>query len=141
MWWEGKHRRTVNPYNAEDYRKHTYALLSRDIRRLAAKVHCADIDASAMKVIDTALEQIEGRVWLMSFHDPATGGLIEDEDTYSWGGRVTTTITWGGGFATLVHSPDPNDETGGEADELAEEMWPTGADEPPCISPEIDSED
>jgi hypothetical protein len=32
----------------------------------------------------------------------------------------------GDGYATLVHSPHPNDETGVAAEELSEEMWPTG---------------
>lgn len=44
---------------------------------------------------------------------------------------MTTTIAWGDGYATLVHSPDPDDETSGEAEELADEFWPAGADEPP----------
>ncbi len=87
-------------YNAGDSRKHLYAL--------------------------TALDQLETRVWLMAFHDPASGSLIKDENVYCDGRPVTTTIGWGGGFATLVHSPDPNDETGVAAEELSEEVWPTG---------------
>jgi hypothetical protein len=62
----------------------------------------------------------------MSFHDPASGVLIRDQDVYSDGRPVTTTIDWGNGFATLAHSPDPKDETGGGAEELSEERWPEG---------------
>jgi hypothetical protein len=62
----------------------------------------------------------------MSFHDPASGVLIREQAVYSDGRPVTSTIDWGDGYATLVHCPDPKDETGGEAKELAEEVWPTG---------------
>jgi hypothetical protein len=117
----------MNAYNVEDHRKHNYALLARDIRRLTAKIHRADIDDEARNVIDTALERLESRLWLMSFYDPASGVLIQDPDVYSDGRPVTTTITWGGGFARLIHSPDPNDETVSEAEELAEERWPEGS--------------
>ncbi len=130
----------MNPCNAEDSRKHMYALLARDIRRLTAKIHRTNID-DARQMIDAALDQLETRVWLLSFHDPASGVLIKDEDVYSDGRPVTTTISWGEGYATLVHGPDPNSETGGAAEELSEEMWPTGPDEPGCNPLETDRED
>jgi serine/threonine protein kinase len=76
--------------------------------------------------------------WLMSFHDPGSNELIQDQDRYSDGRPVTTTISWGGGYATIVHSADPNDETG--AEELAEAHWPTGADDPGCNPLEVDPE-
>ena len=116
----------MNAYNAEDQRKQNYALLARDIRRLTAKIHRADIDDDTLEMIDSALDQLEARVWLMSFHDHVSGGLIRDQDVYSDGRPVTTTISWVEGYATLVHCPDPNDETGGAAEELSEEVWPTG---------------
>ncbi len=116
----------MNAYTAEDGRKHNYALLARDIRRLTAKVHRAEIYGDTLEMIDSALDQLEARVWLMSFHDPARGDLIRDQDVYSDGRPVTTTISWGDGYATLVHCPDPKDETGGVAEELAEEVWPNG---------------
>jgi hypothetical protein len=111
---------------AEDHRKYIYALLARDIRRLTATIHRTDIDDGKREMIDTALEQLETRAWLMSFHDPVSGDLIEDEDVYADGRWVTTRISWGEGYATLVHCPDPNDESGGAAEELAEELWPEG---------------
>jgi hypothetical protein len=116
----------MNSYNAEDHRKHNYALLARDIRRLTAKVHRAEIDGDTLEMIDSALDQLEGRVWLMSFHDPARDDLIRDQDVYSDGRPVTTTISWGEGYATLVHCPDPKEEGGGAAEALSEEVWPTG---------------
>jgi hypothetical protein len=116
----------MNAYTAEDGRKHNYALLARDIRRLTAKIHRADIDDDTRDMIDSALEQLEVRVWLMSFHDPVSDVLIRDQDSSSDGRPVTTTISWGEGYATLVHCPDPNDETGVAAEELSEELWPTG---------------
>jgi hypothetical protein len=131
----------MNAYNAEDSRKHNYALLARDIRRLTAKIHRADIDGDTREMIDSALDRLETRVWLMSFHDPLSGFLIQDQDVYSDGRPVTATISWGDGYAALVHCPDPNDETGVAAEELSEEVWPTGADEPGCNPLEIDRED
>jgi hypothetical protein len=54
-------------------------------------------------------------------HDP-------DDNLYSDGRRVTTTISWGDGFTTLVHSPDPLEDSvsGAGTEELAEELWPEG---------------
>jgi hypothetical protein len=118
----------MNTYNAEDHTKYNYALLGREIRRLTAKVHHANIDNGTTAMIDSALEQLEGRVSLMSFHDPASGRLIQDQDTYSHGGRVTTTINWCDGSATLVHPRDALDdsESGSGPEELTEELWPEG---------------
>jgi hypothetical protein len=106
---------------------------------LAAKVHRTNIDDDTREMIDSALDQLESRVWLLAFHDPATSTLIQDQDRYDDGRPVTTMIDWGQGYATLVHSPDPNDETA--AEELCEERWPAGRDEPPCNPLDIDSED
>jgi hypothetical protein len=113
-------------YLAEDHRKFAYALVSRDIRRLTAFVHRVDINEETLAMIDNALEQLDNRAWLMSFHDPQSGNLIKDEDLYSDGRPVTTTIDWGDGFATLVHCPDlaADKTSGNRADELAEELWP-----------------
>lgn len=120
--------RDVSSYTNEDHRKFVYALIARDIRRLTAKVHRANVDDDTRQMIDAALDQLETRAWLLAFHDRASGDLIPDQDFYSDGRPVTTTISWGDGYATLVHSPDPNDETGGAAEELSEEVWPTGAE-------------
>jgi DNA-binding ferritin-like protein len=72
---EHNHRgRDAHTHTAEDHRKYTYALLARDIRRLTAKIHRANIDADTRQMIDSALEQLESRVWLISFHDPPAAG-------------------------------------------------------------------
>lgn len=115
----------MNVYNADDHRKHNYALLARDIRRLTATIHHSQIDDGRREMIYAALEQLEARVWLTFFHDPVTNTLINDQDEYSDGRPVTTTIGWGNGFATLVHCPDPMDgASGSETDELSDELWP-----------------
>jgi hypothetical protein len=117
----------VNALNAEaeDHRKFDYALVARDIRRLTALIHRADIDDETRDLLDAALEQLEARVWLTSFHDPVRDVLIQDQDTYSDGRPVTTTIDCGSGVATLVHCPDPADGTSRTgAEELSEERWP-----------------
>jgi hypothetical protein len=114
----------MSPDTEEDDRKHNYALLAREIRRLTAKVVRADIDDDTRAMIEAALDQLEARLWLMWLYDPVRKVLIKDQDRYSDGRPVTTTITWGEGYATLVHSPDPTDETGSGAAELAEEVWP-----------------
>lgn len=131
----------MRSYNCDDHKKFMYALCARDIRRLAAMVDRANLDADIRVEMDSALEQLEARLFLFAFADDATGTLVGDVDRYSDGRPVTTTIDWGGAFATLVHSPHPNDETGGEAEELAEEFWPAGADDPGCNPVEIDGED
>ena len=86
----------MSSYTAEDHRKFVYALIARDIRRLAARVHRANMDVDDRNEIAAALEQLESRVWLFAFTD-ATGALINDEDVYSDGRPVTTTIDWGTG--------------------------------------------
>ena len=93
----------MSSYTGEDHRKFVYALIARDIRRLAAKVHRANMDDDRNEIA-AALEQLESRVWLFAFTDP-TGALINEEDVYSDGRPVTTTIDWGDGYATLVHMP------------------------------------
>jgi hypothetical protein len=110
---------------AEDHRKFSHALVSRDIRRLTALIYRADIDDETRAMIDPALEQLEARVWATLLHDPVTNTLIDNQDEYSDSRPVTTTIGWGDGSATLVHCPDPADGTSGsEAEELSEELWP-----------------
>ncbi len=128
MPWNRINEDKMSAYSAEDHRKYHYALLARDIRRLAAKIHRANVDDDTRQMIDTALEQLEARVWLMSFHDPVNDTLIQDQDTYSDGRPVTTTISWGDGYATLVHPPDAldNRESATGTEELAEEIWPEG---------------
>ena len=121
----------MNELNAVDETKYNYALLARDIRRLAALIHRTDIHGPAREPIDHALEKLESRTWLISFVNPASGALVHDQDVYSDGRPVTTAIDWGGGFATLVHCPDPRDETSGDAEELAEELWPDTPWPPP----------
>jgi len=64
--------------------------------------------------------------------DPISGDLIQPEDTYSDGRRVTTTIDWGKGFFTVVNRPDPDEDSVDCAIELIEERWPASTGEPPC---------
>lgn len=115
----------MNAATDSDHRKFAYALIARDLRRLTAFVHRAAIDKRLTDSIDGALEQLEARAWAMFLHDPVCGTQIQDEDVYSDGRPVTTTIDWGDGFATLVHCPDPAAGTSGsQSDELSEELWP-----------------
>jgi hypothetical protein len=115
----------LNAPNSHDHKKFDYALVTRDIRRLTALIHRADIDSGTRAMIDAALEQLEARVWVTLLHDPVTNTLINNQDEYSDGRPVTTTIGWGDGFATLVHRADPADGTSGsEAEELSDELWP-----------------
>ncbi len=118
----------MHTHTAEDHKKYTYALLARDIRSMTANMHRANIDDDTRQMIGTALEQLEARVWLMSFHDPVTGTLIQYQDRYADGRPVTTTISWGDGYATLVHPLDAldNRESATGTEELAEEIWPEG---------------
>jgi hypothetical protein len=120
-----KERIEMGSYPAEDHHKFAYALVARDIRRVAALVHRAEIDDGQRAMIDSALEQLESRCWVMFLYDPFSKVLVQDQDVYSDGRRVTTPVDWGDGFTTLVHYPDPADETNGsEADQLSEERWP-----------------
>lgn len=113
----------MNAPNAHDHKKFDYALVTRDIRRLTALIHRAEIDGATGKFIDAALEQLEARVWMLAFYDPDSEVLIQDQAVYSDGRPVTTTVDWGNGFATLVHCPDPADGTSGsKTDELSEEL-------------------
>jgi hypothetical protein len=80
-------------------------LLARDIRRLTAKIHRANPDDHIRQMIDAAPDQLEARVWVMAFDDPATDSLIQDQDRYADSRPVTTTISWGNGYATLVQQP------------------------------------
>lgn len=52
-----------NPLTAEDYRKFGYALVARDVRRLAALLHQTDIDDGTKVSVDIALSHVEMRVW------------------------------------------------------------------------------
>jgi len=112
--------------NAEDHRKFSYALVARDVRRLTASIHQADIDDQSLVAMGAALDQLEARaVWAMLLYEPANGVLIQDPNAYSDGRPVTTTIDWGDGFATSVHVPDPADgNRDAEAEDLSEERWP-----------------
>jgi hypothetical protein len=114
----------LNAPNSHDHKKFDYALVTRDIRRLTALIHRADIDSGTRAMIDAALEQLEARVWVALLHDPISGVLVQDQDVYSDSRPVTTTINWGDGFATLVHCPDPAEGTSATgAEELQEERW------------------
>jgi hypothetical protein len=80
----------------EDHRKFVYALIGRDIRRLAAVVDRINIPVGARNGIDCALDQLEARVFLLAFADDASGRtLVVDVDRYSDGRPVTTTVDWG----------------------------------------------
>ncbi len=110
---------------ADDHRKFNYGLVARDLRRLTALIHGADIGGGTRAMIDAALEQLEARVWVALLHDPTSDVLMQNQDVYSDGRPVTTTIDYGNGFATLVHCPDPADGTSGsQPDELSEDLWP-----------------
>jgi len=110
---------------AGDHRKFGFALVARDIRRVTALIHRADIDEQQLAMIDAALEQLQARVVWATFIEPAGDVLIEAPRVYSDGRPVTTTIDWGDAFATLVHSPDPAHESSDVKPEgLAEERRP-----------------
>jgi hypothetical protein len=97
----------MNAYNSEDGRKYNYALLARDIRRLTATIQRANIDDDTREMIDAALEQLESRVWLFSFHDPASDVFVHDQNTYLDGRPVTTTLNWGRGIRHPRALPRP----------------------------------
>ena len=84
----------MRSYNCDDHKKFMYALCARDIRRLAAMVDRANLDADIRVEMDSALEQLEARLFLFAFADDATGTLVGDVDRYSDGRPVTTTIDW-----------------------------------------------
>jgi hypothetical protein len=137
----------MTTYTTMDYKKYICALGSRDIRRIAAKVRRANLENDAEKEIMRLLEQAEARLLVGIFFDGADD-TIEDGTslvdgnlgTYSDCRRVTTTIDWGHGYATVVHHPDPQEqETRQDRRELEEEVWPCGDPEPPCLEPEDDT--
>ena len=137
----------MTTYTTMDYKKYICALGSRDIRRIAAKVRRANLENDAEIEIMRLLEQAEARLLVGIFFDGADD-TIEDGTslvdgnlgTYSDGRRVTTTIDWGHGYATVVHHPDPQEqETRQDRRELEEEVWPSGDPEPPCREPEDDT--
>ena len=70
----------MNAPNSHDHKKFDYALVTRDIRRLTALIHRADIDSGTRAMIDAALEQLEARVWVTLLHDPVTNTLINNQD-------------------------------------------------------------
>ena len=107
----------------------------------------ANLENDAKIEIMRLLEQAAARLLVGIFFD-GTDDTIEDGTslvdgnlrTYSDGRRVTTTIDWGHGYATLVHHPDPQEqETREDRRELEEEVWPSADPEPPCREPEDDS--
>jgi hypothetical protein len=109
----------------EDHARFVHALITRDVRRLRAVLDKADLPDATRDQLDNALAQLETRTWALAFHDPVNGILIQDQDTYSDGRPVTTTIDWHDGYTTLVHCPNPADGiNGGESDELSEEVSP-----------------
>ena len=130
-----------------DWKKYIYALGSRDIRRIAAKVCRANLENDAEIEIMRLLEQAEARLLVGIFFDGADD-TIEDGTSlvdgnlgiYSDGRRVTTKIDWGHGYATVVHDPDPQEQdTREDRRELEEEVSPCGDPEPPCLGePEDD---
>ena len=137
----------MTTYSTMDWKKYIFALGSRDIRRIAAKVRRANLEIEAEIEIMRLLEQAAARLLVGIFFDGADdtvedGTSLVDGNlgTYSDGRRVTTRIDWGHGYATIVHHPDPQEqETREDRRELEEEMWPSGDPEPPCRGPGDDT--
>ena len=117
-------------YTTEDGKKHLYALCLRDLRRVYAVMRRLNPDPETELKIACLLEQAEIRLFFAAFVD--TSQWFEDGDnevvvrggTYADGRPVQTRIEWEGGYATIVHPPDPQDEESRpDPNELAEECW------------------
>ena len=115
----------MNSPMADDHKKFAHALVARDVRRLNALIHRADIDGHRLATIETALQKLQLRVTWAMLVDPISDTAIHDPGFYSDGQAVTTMIDWEEGFATLVHSPNSRDvETNATAEALSAERSP-----------------
>ena len=61
----------MTTYTTLDYKKFIYALGTRDVRRMTAKVLRAGLDSGTKNEILCQLEQVEGRLLLAAFFDGA----------------------------------------------------------------------
>lgn len=123
--------------SSEGYGKYFYALGSRSVRRVAAKVYAAaELDAEARIAMMKELTQmvtwqqmaaIAG--WPLDDHitdgtDGEEGAIEIDWAVYSDGRPVFTVVDWMDGYATIVHHPDLLQPETEDTGELAEEMCP-----------------
>ena len=102
-------------------------------QRLAARQHLDVVPSQRLALEQRGgdlVEQAEIRLFFAAFVD--TSQWFEDGDnevvvrggTYADGRPVQTRIEWEGGYATIVHPPDPQDEESRpDPNELAEECW------------------
>lgn len=113
----------------EDHKKYLYALNTRDLRRIYARIRRTGLEPDAELEIACLLEQAELRLLGLAFFrspcERTPGETVEIRcGIYSDGRPVTTSIEWGESYATVVQPPDPRDErTHPDPHELAEEFW------------------
>ena len=119
----------MTSYTPEDHKKWLYALNTRDLRRIYARIRQIGLEPEAELEIACLLEQAELRLLGLAFFrspcERTPGEAVEIHcGIYSDGRPVTTRIEWGESYATVVHLPDPLDEpTHTDPQELAEEFW------------------
>ena len=106
-------------YTTMDWKKYIFALGSRDIRRIAAKVRRANLEIDAEIEIMRLLEQADARLLVGIFFDGADD-TIEDGTSlvdgnvgiYSHGRWVTTRIDWAMvRRSSIIPTPGAGDST------------------------------
>jgi hypothetical protein len=121
---------------SEDFKKYWLALASRSVRRVAAKVHAADLDTEVRSALMKELTQTvtwQQNAALAGW--PLNDHITDDKDgeeeafeidlaVYSNGRPVFNVIDWGDGYASLVHHPHSLQPETEDTGELAEEMCP-----------------
>ena len=80
----------------DDQKRYAYAVIARNVRRIAAIVSGSRVEDQLRQQLLAALEQLHHQAWLV-LYDWDTGEMLEGEDTYSDGSQVTTTLDWGKG--------------------------------------------
>jgi hypothetical protein len=120
----------VANYTTEDCKKYSYALCLGDLRRVYAVIRRLNLDPETELKIACLLEQAEIRLFAAAFIDTSQwfeeGGneVVVHHGAYSDGRPVQTRVEWEGGYATVVHPPDPQTEQSrSDPNELAEEYW------------------
>ncbi|ANO03694.1 Uncharacterised protein [Mycobacteroides abscessus subsp. massiliense] len=114
---------------AADRNRFYGALAARDVRRITAWAHSIGLDEETLERVVTTLEQLEMRVWILAFEDPdSSSGWLDQQDTYSDGHPVTSSVNWGSGHATLVHSREAGHQAVNHPGELADERWPNSSE-------------
>jgi hypothetical protein len=115
--------------------KYFLALASRSVRRVAAKVHAADLDTDVRSGLMRELTQMltwqrDAALIGWPHNDHVTHNVGEDSSfeidlaVYSDGRPVFSVIDGSDGYATLVHRPDSLQDQTDDTGELAEEMCP-----------------